>query len=199
MVLFLTAATFTDYMSHSYDMTQIDLQYDVVFYAQPEDNEDRAKIMQAVKEQRYADSVSFGQRRMTWAPIPDELAVTLPEDGPLVYDFTDRAGGRQINICINFLDEDTLRDFGEQAGIDITPLLSDELRAIAIQPITLKAAHTFSELRQITQDTAVLELPEEGAQLEIIASTAKRPVFMSGYEENANILYVCLLYTSRCV
>lgn len=190
VVLFLTAATFTDYMSHSYDMTQIDLQYDVVFYAQPEDNEDRAKIMQAVKEQRYADSVSFGQRRMTWAPIPDELAVTLPEDGPLVYDFTDRAGGRQINICINFLDEDTLRDFGEQAGIDITPLLSDELRAIAIQPITLKAAHTFSELRQITQDTAVLELPEEGAQLEIIASTAKRPVFMSGYEENANILYV---------
>ena len=187
VVLFLTAATFTDYMSHSFDMTQTDLQYDVVFYAQPEDNEDRAKIMQAVKEQRYADSVSFGQKRMTWAPIPDELAVTQPEDGPLVYDFADQA---QINICINFLDEETLRDFGEQAGIDITPLLGDELRAIAITPIVLKEGHTFSEVRQLARDKAVLQLPDEGGQLEIIASTDERPVFMNGYEESANILYV---------
>ncbi len=190
VVLFLTAATFTDYIGHSFDMTQMDLQYDVVFYAQPEDNEDRAAIMQAVKEQRYADHASFGQRCLTEALIPDELAVTLPEEGTLMYDFADRPGERMINVSINFLDEESLRVFGEQAGIDITPLLGDELRAIAIQPITLKEAHTFSEVRQITKDTAVLQLPREGAQLELIASTAERPVFMSGYEESANILYV---------
>lgn len=190
VVLFLTAATFTDYMSHSFDMTQMDLQYDVAFYAQPEDQDDRAAIMAAVKEQRYADSASFGQSVWTTAAVPDELAVTLAQDGPFVYDFADNPGQRQINVVLNFLDDESLRAFGEQAGIDIAPLMSDELRAVAIQPITLKEAHTFSEVRQLAGDTAVLELPNEGAELEIIASTAKRPVFMSGYEESANILYV---------
>ena len=143
-----------------------------------------------IRDRRYADRASFGQRCLTEALIPDELAVSLPEEGTLMYDLADRPGERRINVSINFLDEESLRAFGEQAGIDITPLLDDELRAIAIQPITLKEAHTFSEVRQITQDTAVLQLPREGAQLELIASTAERPVFMSGYEESANILYV---------
>lgn len=190
VVLFLTAATFTDYMSHSFEMTQMDLKYDVVFYARPLDKADRGDIMAAVKEQRYADSVSFGQQMFVDAEVPDSLAVPEPEDGPGIY--TDENSSRTISVLVTFLDDESLKAFGDQAGIDITPLQDDALRGIVIQPLNVKQAYSFSEVRQLSKDQGALTLhTEEGnAELELIGATAERPVFMSGYEEGANILYV---------
>ncbi len=190
VVLFLTAATFTDYMSHSFNMTQMDLQYDVAFYANPLDKADRDELIAAVRAQRYSDRASFAEQMYYVADIDDQLAVEVPEDGPMIYD--EDGQSRSINVQVMFLDELSLRAFGQTAGIDITPLLSDELRGIAITPITVKTGHSFSDIRQLKSDQAVLplHLSEGKTDLTIVGTTAQRPVYMSGYQESANILYV---------
>ncbi len=190
VVLFLTAATFTDYVGHSFEMTQMQLGYDVTFYASPLDQDDREDIMTAVRAQRYADRVSFGQQLFLNAEVPDELAVPESEDGPEIY--MDETGGRAIGVLITFLDEESLQAFGQQADIDVAPLLDNELRGIVIAPLNVKEGYSFSEVRQLSKDQGVLtiETEEGSAELELIGATAQRPVFMGGYEQRANILYV---------
>lgn len=146
--------------------------------------------MTAVRAQRYADRVSFGQQLFLNAEVPDELAVPESEDGPEIY--MDETGGRAIGVLITFLDEESLQAFGQQADIDVAPLLDNELRGIVIAPLNVKEGYSFSEVRQLSKDQGVLtiETEEGSAELELIGATAQRPVFMGGYEQRANILYV---------
>lgn len=191
VVLFLTAVTFTGYMAQAFGMTQINLQFEVAASAQVESNAERDELMALMKNQRYSDGAVFTHQIYIQGIIPKEdiPAQALEADAY----FIDEQGQHRIDILVNFMDEEGLRAFGQKAGIDVTALLSDELRGIVISPITVKTEQTFADVYQLkesVQSISGLDGYLDPITIDIIGTTAELPIYMTGYQGNAETIYI---------
>ncbi|WP_105204759.1 ABC transporter permease [Neobittarella massiliensis] len=191
VVLFLTAATFTDYMQTAFAMTQDQVQYDLLVNISGTD-EEQEQLAAAVEQVEGADRID------RYTVLQGALWTQLDES-QLHPDFKKYAPKGSTASCPNIqvfgLPEDQLRDYCRRAGIGRGALETGS--GIAIAPLNLKQEHNFTAVRQLKDPAGtVLYLHREsGADsastpLMLVGESSEKTEVMAGYEEVLTDLYV---------
>ncbi|MBO1678745.1 ABC transporter permease [Bittarella massiliensis (ex Durand et al. 2017)] len=192
VVLFLTASTFTYYMGRSFSMTVEDLQFDYTVNFSYESDSQRDQLSAGVQalpgiEESACTQNLYGHLTLRPEQLTAEARSAIWQRGDGLY---------PMGIQVYAMDEASLRQYCQRAGIEAAPLLSGSGKGILLSPQLYRDGHEFRELRHL-QDPLGSELSfaaqEEGSpplRLQIAGVSSETPMPVAGAMGNSSTLAV---------
>lgn len=151
IVLFLTAATFTHYINSSFEMTQDQLQFNVMGYLSSSTSteltkEEAAKI---IDDLRGVDKIDrFAVTRYYSGSVTLPASQVTPElQNHLI---PNEDGSYFFNTEIHSLNDEELRRYAEEVGVDYTALTDPENpQGILLNSVNLRRNNNFEALNML--------------------------------------------------
>ncbi len=192
VVLFLTASTFTFYLSRTYEMAQTQVQFDIACYFSLDDVQQRQELVSRLSEAQGSDGITVSEEMYFFAKVPPGQL------SPAVAERMKNWGEKNAELMVHILslDDAALKEFGEEAKVAVEELHSNELKGILISPITLKEGSSMSEIAQLREPVGttlhLLPWSAEGArgEIQIIAQTPQVPTPVSNIQEDYKQVYL---------
>jgi putative ABC transport system permease protein len=194
IVLFLTASGFTAFINKSFTMSNAPINYDLTVSVYSDDNEEINRFQKELLNLNPVNNIVVanyinGNTDLLENQVSDEVKKRLG-----LFE-----NGYQLELQIISMDDDSLRQYAKEAGVEYEALQSGSLKGILINTFNLKEGHKFttvSQLRVKTGDTIPYKLMDDAGKswetmIEVGAITDKIPLPVPGYQESmSNITMV---------
>ncbi|WFR58717.1 FtsX-like permease family protein [Anaerocolumna sp. AGMB13025] len=187
IVLFLTASGFSAFINKSFTMSNVPINYDLTVSVYSGDKEEVNRYQKELLKLNPAESkvvanYVYGSTNLLESQVGEEAKKRL--------DLLEN--GYQLELEIISMDDDSLKQYAKEAGVEYEALLSDRPKGILINTFNLKEGHKFSTVSQLqvkTGDVIPFTLMDDAGKsgetmIEVGAITDKIPLPMAGYQES---------------
>lgn len=187
IVLFLTASGFSAFINKSFTMSNVPINYDLTVSVYSGDKEEVNRYQKELLKLNPAESkvvanYIYGSTNLLESQVSEEAKKRL--------DLLEN--GYQLELEIISMDDDSLKQYAKEAGVEYEALLSDRPKGILINTFNLKEGHKFSTVSQLqvkTGDVIPFTLMDDAGKsgetmIEVGAITDKIPLPMAGYQES---------------
>lgn len=198
MVLFMTAYSFSTFITQAFAMSQGEIPADVTGgmsgYNQQETDRIRKQLsmLPSSDEFLYMETATLQERSS--AVYTQQLQKLLDEQGQHLYSTDD---GQRLSLEVIALDEDGFARYAKEAGAAMKDFESgDAIQAILLNKMTYKKENTYTDYRLLeapekgmTLTSAVTDKPQEAA-IRIAAISEVHPWFMPANVDDIHTVYL---------